>query len=172
MQKEFQGFLSRFNTKSKDEKIIKEFSIKSEEITENPTFLFNFEKVTGYDNVSSLFNTPIRWNNLVIPDLREVFKIEFDLLADPIECVLRTIKVRKGYRKACEVFTYEFQFTKEVEPELDSVFESYLNQKEEDENGRKKTMLFPIVAERTGTEEVANKVTDEEDSGVKEVEFN
>lgn len=163
------GYLTKFATTSKDEKVFKSFTIRTEEETDTPALLQNFKKVTGINNVAELFSSPVRFSSIAIPDLREVFQLTFGDLESPLECVLRTIKARRSFRKGSEVFTYDLLFTKEVEPELDSVLETFLNQKSVNPvSGKKVFNIYSIELVRTGTE---SAYVDEDADDVKPAEL-
>jgi hypothetical protein len=69
------------------------------------------------------------------------------------------IKVRRSYRKGSEFFTYDLEFQKEMEKDSDLFLSTYLNQKEEDENGKKALIQYSVYL--TPLEKIEEKLTSE-----------
>ena len=79
-------------------------------------------------------------------------------------CILKTIKVRRKYsaKDLSDVFTYDLVFEKNVEDgEQDWTFTSYLNRKEEDEDGKKTLMSYRVHLD--AIESVEDYLAPEED---------
>lgn len=142
----FQGILTAHKsaTTSDGESVQKNFTIRHVMEGEIQNFLHSYADACNYDNVKSLFQTPVMWKNIAI-ESKYKMKVTFDALE--FEAVLVGIKVSKKYVKNVDTYTYDLLFTMEPDKDIDPVLEMFLKQKETDENGRKKLVLFDVLLE-------------------------
>lgn len=140
----FQGILTRIASKAKEEEVLLAFNIRHTMEGEIQNFLLSYANRCGQANIRELFYTPIQWKNIHI-EAAYKFKVTFDALE--FEAVLKAIKVRRAFKKGTEFFTYDLSFEKSLDADTDLVLPTFLNQKETDENGKKKLVLFDILME-------------------------
>ena len=154
--KAFSGVLTRIGSKAIDENVVLSFNIRHIEEGDIQTFLDSYEKKCELENIKCLFQYPVQWKSVHV-ESRYKFRIEFD----EIECegILLGIKVRRSYKKGSEFFTYDLEFQKEMEKDSDLFLSTYLNQKEEDENGKKALIQYSVYL--TPLEKIEEKLTSE-----------
>ena len=143
--KYFQGVLTKIASKAKDEDVILTFNIRHQMEGEVQNFLLSYAERCSQSNIRELFYTPVQWKKI---NFETAYK--FRLWFGDLDCffaILREIKVSRSFKSGSEIFTYDLTFEKEVEKDIDPLFASFLNQKEFDENGRKKTILFDVNLE-------------------------
>jgi hypothetical protein len=130
--------LTSFQSKAKDEDVFNVFNIKYECEGEIQIFLDEFSKATNND-LSSHFKNPVNFKTIQFETPADV-KIEFDEI-DDLSATLLSIKVARSYKNSTEKFTYVLSFSTS---DFDNarLLSTYLNQKETDENGKKKSILF------------------------------
>lgn len=97
-------------------------------------------------NIAHLFTAPIMWKRIVI-DLEnlhtEPVAVAFDEME--FEANLRSLTVSVKVKGDMVSFDYTLALSKESDTEFDTKFATtYLKYKEEDENGKKKIVNFPI----------------------------
>jgi hypothetical protein len=144
--KYFQGVLTRIASKAKDEQVLLAFNIRHTMEGEIQNFLSSYADRCKQPNIRELFYEPVQWKNIHI-DASYKFKVTFDALE--FDAVLKSIKVRRAMKKATEIYTYDLAFEKDIDADVDLVLPTFLNQKEMDENGRKKIVLFDVNLEPT-----------------------
>ena len=140
----FQGVLTRVNSKALDESIVKKLAIVHSMEGEIQNFLHSFADKCNYPNVRELFNNPVQWKSIAL-DLKHKFKVNFDKVE--FEATLTEIKIRRSYKKGVETYTYTILLDMEPDKDIDPILETFLNQKEIDENGKKKLVMFDIMFE-------------------------
>ncbi len=143
----FDAVLTKIGSKFKPEidDVVIEFVIRFVDKHDVQSFLDSYQKKCSLENVANLFNEPVQWKSIAI-DANYRFNLDFDELND-MTCILKTIKVRRKYsaKDLSDVFTYDLVFEKNVEDgEQDWTFTSYLNRKEEDEDGKKTLMSYRV----------------------------
>jgi hypothetical protein len=145
----FQGRLTKFGTKTtKDGEVVAEFNIQHK--SEQPTqyFLDSFSDVFGNDVKKCMDSTD--WKSIAF-DV-EGSHIEFsidgvDEMKMPAEIV--AIKVGQKIKDGESTFTYNIVLNKLLNPNTDSVFATtYLNRKEEDEDGKTKIAEYDILMKK------------------------
>lgn len=136
--KTFTGVLTSIGSKAIDEEVVTTFKIRHIEEGEVQVFLDSYEGKCGVQNIKSLFNCPVAWKSIKI-EAGLKFKVEFDEVE--FEALLNSIKVNRSYKKGIEVFTYDLEFQKEMDKDVDVVFSTYLNQKEEDSETGKRALI-------------------------------
>lgn len=135
----FDAVLTKVSTKSKTDidKVVIEFTIRHVSEYEKQHFLESLEKATG-EHLQHLFTYPVLWKSINI-DQNHIFNLDFDEL-DKIRCILKSIKAKHVIptkTNQTESFVYDLTFEKEIESgDEDWIFATYLNRREEDENGR------------------------------------
>lgn len=139
--KAFAGILSKFESKAKDEKVDLAFEIKHTMEGDNQIFLSSFASKCNQENVDLYFRYPVLWKSIHI-EANYKFKMEFDEME--FEAILKGIKVRRAFRKGSEFFTYTLMFEKEVEQDHDLHFATYLNQKEENDQGKRVLVEYSV----------------------------
>jgi hypothetical protein len=151
--KGFEGVLTRFAVKSNDQGVCVVFNIRHSCPGDIQVFLDTYEDVCKLENIRRLFTYPVQWKNIQL-DARERFELDFDEVHT--EATLKSIKIRRTIPKkhdAKEMYTYDFSFEKYIDPIDDDLkLGVYLNQKEEDENGKKKLMLFLVYLTHLGAD--------------------
>lgn len=144
--KAFAAVLTKVQNKADNERILMEYTIRHVMEGDIQIFLNTYADKCNQENVDTYFRYPVQWKNISI-EANYLFRVEFDEVEH--EAVLKEIKVRRAFRKGSEYFTYDLVFQKEVDLETDSHFTSYLNQKEENDQGKKvlveySTFLVPL----------------------------
>lgn len=139
--KAFTGVLSKFGAKAKDEEILSTFTIKHVEEGEHQNFLDSYAEKCNQPCIIQLFSYPVQWKSINI-GANFNFKIEFDEVE--IEATLKSIRIARTYKLGIEIFTYQLLFEKEADKEIDAVFQSYLNQKEMGDDGKKRLIEYPV----------------------------
>lgn len=140
----FQGILTRIASKAKDEEVLLAFNIRHTMEGEIQNFLLSYAQRCAQPNIRELFYTPVQWKGIHI-EAAYKFKVTFDALE--FDATLKSIKVRRAFKKNTETFTYDLGFEKSLDKDTDLVLPTFLNQKETDENGKKKLVLFDIMME-------------------------
>lgn len=144
----FEAVLTKIGTKSKADidKVVIDFSIRHVSEYEKQSFLDTYETKCGIANINCLFEYPVQWKSLNL-EANYIFKLDFDEVED-IHCVLKSIKVKRKIPTKLgqsESYTYDLSFEKEIESgDEDWFFASYLNRKEEDENGKKILIKYHV----------------------------
>jgi|DEB0MinimDraft_10_1074344.scaffolds.fasta_scaffold06521_6 hypothetical protein len=144
MFKEFQGRLTKFKTEVNENNVLHKFSIEFRSVYDVQNFLIDADEILNVE-FAKYFNEPVCFDKLVLSrDEKADIKVEFDSVE--FEAVLHKINVSRKYsaKDMSDAYKYELQFSKGVDKELDSIFVHYLNQTEEDENGRNYLIDFPI----------------------------
>lgn len=142
--KYFQGILTRIASKAKEEEVLLAFNIRHTMEGEVQNFLLSYANRCGQSNIRELFYTPVQWKNIHI-EAAYNFTVTFDAIQ--FDATLRAIKVRRTFKKGIESFTYDLSFEKSLDKDTDLILPTFLNQKETDENGKKKFVLFDILLE-------------------------
>lgn len=142
--KYYQMVLSSLASKAKETEILSAFKLVYRAEGEIQNFLNGYAGQCNVPNVFELFKTPVQWKSIVL-DCSYKFKITFDAL--DFEAVLKQINVSRKFKNGIEEYVYTLCFEKSVDTDIDPIFAFFLNQKETDENGRKKAVLFDVSFE-------------------------
>lgn len=137
--KYFTGVLTSFQSKAKDEEVYNVFVIKHECEGEVQTFLDLFSEKTGTE-IAKHFKTPVYFKSIQFE-----IPCQVALTFDELECsaTLLSIKATRTYKAGVEKFVYSLAFSSDDFANL-QVLSTFLNQKETDENGKKKTILYDV----------------------------
>ncbi len=145
---EWQGNMTKHQHVYKEEEVFVKFSIKYTSEGDVQDFLKSFQTKVGTDNLTHLFNYPVRWKKMSI-DTSEYEKNYFTVGFDEIDfdAQLVDIQISRKFKNGNDLFEYVFTFIKDVgEENEDSVIaKTYLNHKEEDENGKKVVVRYPVL---------------------------
>ncbi len=139
--KAFTGILTKVQSRAKDEQILMDFNIRHVEEGDNQIFLSSYASKCNQDNVDYYFRYPVSWKSINI-EANYKFRMEFDEVE--FEASLIAIKVSRSFKVGMETFTYNLQFEKEIEADSDLLFTTYLNQKEETEDGKKRLIEYSV----------------------------
>ena len=139
--KAFTGVLTALKSRAIEENIVLDFTIRHQEEGEVQQFLQSLEDKTIAENISNLFKTPVSWKSISI-EAGIGFDVEFDEIE--FSATLEKISVSRAYKKDSEVFTYNLHFRKETDLDIDAVLQTYLNQKEEDDNGKRVLIQYSV----------------------------
>jgi len=139
--KAFGGVLSSVSSKAVEENVVMAFNIRHVAEGEVQAFLNSYESKTVASNIKALFNNPVQWKSINL-EVDMGFTVEFDSIE--FSATLKEIKIARAYKKGSEFFTYNLSFTKETDPDTDQIFQTYLNQKDEDEDGKKHLINYSV----------------------------
>jgi len=107
---------------------------------DNQIFLNTYASKCNQENVDLYFRYPVQWKSIAI-EANYKFNVEFDEV--DFEAVLKKIVVKRSVKNGCDVFTYDLCFEKETSIN-ELYFSSYLNQKEENDQGRKVLVEYSV----------------------------
>ena len=139
--KAFTGVLTKIQNKAEEERILSEFEIKHVMEGDQQIFLNSYATKCNQENVDTYFRYPVQWKSITL-EANYKFKVEFGEVE--FEAVLKAIRVTRGFRQGTEYFTYNLVFQKDIEQDLDLHFASYLNQKEENDVGKKVLIEYSV----------------------------
>ena len=140
-QKAFASVLTKVQSKAKEESVVMSFTLRHIVEGDNQIFLQSYADKCKQENIDLLFRYPVQWKTISI-EAAYKFKMEFDEVE--FECILRGIRVRRSFKQGSEFFTYQLDFEKEIEQDSDLVFTTYLNQKEEGDDGKKRLIEYSV----------------------------
>lgn len=140
---QFQGKLTKFKAKVTENNVSQLFSFEHRSIYDAQSFLIDLAKECNQD-VMPYFQGNVFWDNMTIGFTGDV-EVSFDVL-DSFRAEIKAIKVRKKYspKDMGDIYTYELLLEKEVDKEIDPLLIHCMNYTEEDENGTKHLVDFPI----------------------------
>lgn len=128
----FTGILSKYDGKNIDGSVYTTFVITHISRNEpDQEFLDSFDDEFG-TNWSKCMNNP-QWSNIKFTTSHEV-TVKFDEME--FKAVLSDVKVSQKESKGEMLFKYDIAFYKTPQPDVDLVFQSYLNHKEPNEKGK------------------------------------
>jgi len=138
----FTGHLSKFSAKVIDEDVFVQFTITHISKNEpDQNFLDNFAEEYA-SNINRCFTNP-EWDNIkfskTIPNMNIKFDGQMELVA-----ILNNIKITQKETTKDIIFKYDMTFLKKQEKDIDTYFATYLNHKEEDEDGKKMLTEYEI----------------------------
>jgi hypothetical protein len=146
LNKDWSGYMTKFGHAKKDETVCVTFTLKHVNEGEIQSFLNSFEKELATNNFKQLFEFPVRWKKLVI-DTSDYEKRHFNVEFDEIEfkATLLEISITRKVKNGMDVFEYLLNFAKDVEVEDATAAVTYLNNKEENEDGKKVLVEYPVT---------------------------
>lgn len=98
-------------------------------------FIDSLQSTCAIPNLSQLFAYPVQWKSVVIEIAQTVeMTVDFDEIT--FDAQLLGIKVRRSFKKDLEIFTYDLEFQKEVDQNIDSILTDYLDKFEEIDDGK------------------------------------
>lgn len=159
INKPFKGTLTKCSHFSKDNNVLVKFTVKHSEIGQVQFFLESIEKELKHKNIMSLFDYEVQWKSITLDAsdwIKNYFVLDFD--ESQFDARLTEIKITRKSKQGSDHFDYIMTFQKELGANnQDSIFaKTYLNYKEEDENGKKIVILFDVNL--TPTEEPKSTV--------------
>jgi len=130
----FVGHLSKFSAKVVDEDVYVQFTITHISKNEpDQAFLDNFSTEYG-SNINRCLANP-EWDNIKFTKNISGIKINFDAME--LLATLNQIKITQKETTEDLIFKYDMTFIKKQEKDIDTYFATYLNNKTEDEDGKK-----------------------------------
>lgn len=154
----FEGVLTRLSTRRIQEKSITEGDAKdqSEKVVSVVTvrftdrtngaqmFLDGMQSRWGVQGIRNLFTPPLAWKSL---SLELTDKLEFSVTFDEVQfdAVLKSIKVRRSFKKDIDEVNYDLEFERELDKDSDQLLGYYLNLREEDPETGKRGLKFFYV---------------------------
>ena len=145
LNKHWNGILSKFSLAKKGEHVCIVLSIKHTNEGDVQNFIDSFEKELGTDNYTQLFKYPVRWKKLVI-DTSDYEKNTFDVEFDEVDFKAKLVEINVSAKRknGIDVFEYVLNFVKDVETEDTTSAYTYLNNKEENEDGKKVLVEYDV----------------------------
>jgi len=130
----FTGQLSKFSAKVVDEDVVVMFTITHISKNEpDQNFLDNFAEEYA-SNINRCLTNP-EWDSIKFSKTIPSMKIKFDAM--DIVATLDEIKITQKETPKDMIFKYDLTFLKKQDKEIDTYLATYLNHKEEDEDGKK-----------------------------------
>ena len=150
LNKNWDGVMTKHLHAHKGEQVLSKVSIKHTNEGDVQSFLDSFEDALGNNNFKQLFKFPVRWKKMAI-DTSDYEKNHFRVNFDEIEfdANLVEISITRKVKNGLDVFEYLLTFLKDVESEDTSIAVAYLNRKEENEDGKKVIVQYPVKLELT-----------------------
>ena len=145
LNKTWDGVMTKFGHAKKEETVCAVLTLKHTNEGDVQNFLDSFEKELETNNFKQLFEFPVRWKKLAI-DTSDYEKNYFNVEFDEIEfnAKLVEISVTRKVKNGIDNFEYQMTFTKEVETEDAVAAVTYLNNKEENEEGKMVIVEYPV----------------------------
>ncbi len=142
---QFNSKLTKFKAKVTENNVSQLFSLEYRSPYDVQTFLSDLNIIPNY-SVMQYFGAQVFWSSLTIEASCDM-NVEFDEMPG-FQCKLLAIKVRKKYsaKDMSDAYVYEMMFEKPVDKSVDALFVHYLNQTEEDEDGRKHLMELEMTS--------------------------
>ena len=130
----FTGHLSKFSAKVVDEDVFVQFTITHLSKNEpDQAFLDNFATEFA-SNINQCLTNP-EWDNIKFSKTIPNMAIKFDAME--ITATLNEIKITQKETTKDMIFKYDMTFLKKQEKDIDTYLATYLNHKDEDEDGKK-----------------------------------
>ncbi len=145
LNRDWDGIMTKFGHVKKDEQVFTTFAVKHVNEGEVQSFIDSFEKELETNNYSQLFAFPVRWKKLVIDTSdyeKNNLRVQFDEVN--FEATLTEISVTHKVKNGSDVFEYVLTFIKEVESEDTVSVVTYLNNKEENDEGKKVFVEYSV----------------------------
>lgn len=143
----FKGVMTKHTYGVTRDNVFVNIAIKHTSNHPNQYFLESFEKEAKLQNIDSLFQSPIEWDNLKIKldEYPFYYEVEFDKIV--FVARLMSIGVAKKIKDGISTFDYTLSFRKDVEGDnKDSITaKTYLKYKEENEDGKKVFVEFDVI---------------------------
>ena len=145
----FRGVLKKYEPVRLESGIFYKVVIKH--INNGPiqTFLKDFSKKLDL-GLDSIFEFPVRWNNIKF-DTSDYERKTYDISFGEIDFsgTLESISVKHKIVEGDDIFEYSLEFLKEASRDTTDnlISEAYLNYKEEDEEGKMRTVEFEVDIE-------------------------
>lgn len=137
----FTGILSKFSAKVVDEDVYVQFTITHISKNEpDQDFLDNFAEEYA-SNINRCLTNP-EWDNIKFSKVIPSMKIKFDKM--DIVATLNEIKITQKDTPKDLIFKYDMTFLKKQDKEVDTYLATYLNHKEEDEDGKKTLTEYDV----------------------------
>lgn len=160
----FQASLTKMALKKYEDAAVLALTFKHVCEGENQDFLDDLQDKLKINNISCLFENPVRWNKLALNTLNFSVNLKWDEV-DEFNAFLESINVTQKFKEGIPVFEYQVVFSKEVaEDNLDRVLQvEYLNRKEENSvTGKKELVRYQLKVSK------AKEVNAEEDEEMEE----
>ncbi len=136
----FTGYLSKFGAKMVDSDVVMEFVITHVSKNEpDQTFLNNFSEEFN-NNINKCMTYP-EWDNIKFTSVLPL-DIKFDVME--MQATLQAIKITQKETAEDVIVKYDLTFQKKQEEGTDTHFATYLNYKEEDEEGKKHLVEYDV----------------------------
>lgn len=145
LNKTWDGVMTKFGHAKKDENVCVVLTLKHTNEGDVQNFLDSFEKELETNNFKQLFEFPVRWKKLSIDTSdydKNYFSVEFDEIE--FNAKLVEISVTRKTKNGIDTFDYLMTFIKEVETEDAVAAVTYLNNKEENEEGKMVIIQYPV----------------------------
>ena len=137
----FTGHLSKYSAKVVDEDVYVQFTITHLSKNEpDQVFLDNFAEEYA-SNINRCLTNP-EWDNIKFSKVIPSMKIKFDKM--DLVAALNEIKITQKETTKDMIFKYDMTFLKKQEKEIDTYLATYLNHKEEDEDGKKTLTEYDV----------------------------
>jgi len=139
------GIMTKHLHGKQDETVYSKVVIKHTNEGDVQSFINSFEKELGTNNYKQLFEFPVRWKKLSIDTsdyTKNYFLVEFDEI--DFNAKLVDISISRKNKNGIDVFEYMLTFIKDVENGDTAIAVSYLNNKEENEDGKKVFVEYSV----------------------------
>jgi hypothetical protein len=146
--KQFNGILNKYTTMppSGDNEPCVQVVIKHTNAGDIQSLMGHFEKALDTKNIQSVFAYPVMWSKMIfdVSDYHpNYYLVEFDEME--FNAKLQKIEVSKKLDEGIDVFEYNFHFKKEISDGDSKNAYIYLKHKEEDEDGKKVLVEYPVT---------------------------
>lgn len=161
------GVLSKFETKAKKTGTVQVLVLRFESIGEVQNLLDSMaDHIPGQEHVKGYFALPVPWKNLSL-SVSHAIRVTIALTEDPVvfTAILRGVKVSSAWKHGADVYTYNLQMEKELEPEIDRDLVHFVNAKGRNERTGKVVLLewpFRLEAVEPVAESAQTGDTEEE----------
>lgn len=157
----FTATMTKHSFVVKNDNVFVCLAIKHTSIGDVQHFLESFEKELKTTNIDTIMSYPVRWSKTTIDtdDYDQYMEVEF---ADIVFVAkLTSINISRSTKDGSDVFDYILNFRKDVEGDnKDSITaKTYLKYKEENEDGKKVIVQFPVGMKLTEAPASAQKST-------------
>lgn len=147
LDKTFKSRLSKLSSKKKDDAVVLEFVLThiSEEVLQ--VFLASVDEAYNLFLRHAFVSDRIDWKRIMYDIHLTNLKVTFDALKMVADLV--GINVSRKRAKEADIFRYDLIFNKAHNPDIDSTFAiTFLNRKEEDEDGKKTFVEYDTIITR------------------------
>ncbi len=144
LNKTFKSRLSKLSSKKQEDEVVQEFMLTyvSEEVIQS--FLEPLDEIYDLCLRHVFTSDKIEWKRILFDVRVPMLDVTFDELE--MNATLVGINVSRKDIKDGDSFKYDLIFHKQHNPDIDSVFAiTYLNRKEEDEEGKKTFLEYDTV---------------------------